>query len=157
MQYRLKHVREIYLSHIREQSKMQIDRANKKRTAKQVLPGQLVLVLYPLKEADKVKQTSRFVGLFRVQEVQGYKVIIAPQGGRTKFSVHLRRVRVIPTFFYEDYVNWMKAEQENLLSDPEKNMSDLDKHELDSLPPFEEFKSSKEAQHNRSHLIDNCP
>ena len=157
MQARMKNIREIYLDNIRQQSRMQIQRANKKRTEKEVLPGQLVLVLYPLKEKDKVKQTSRFVGLFRVQEVHKKKVVIAPQGGRAKYNVHIRRVRVIPTFFYEDYIHWMEADREKLLDDPINNMSDLDKHELEALPEFEQFRSTKEAYHNTKHLIDKCP
>ena len=157
MQLRMKNVRELFLEQIRNHSALIIQRNNKKRTEKIVKPGQLVLVLYPLRETDKIKQTSRYVGLFRVMEVHGYKVIIAPQGGKARFNVHVRRVTVIPRHFYEGYVNWQHADAENLLSDPELNMTDLDKDELEELPPFDNLKVSKRAQHNRTHLINDCP
>ena len=156
-QCRLKNIRELYLTQIRTQNQMQIRRANKQRTDKQVLPGQLCLVLYPLKEEDKVKQTSRYTGLYRIQEVKDYKVVLEPQGGRARLNVHIRRVRVIPTFFYEDYIDWVQADKDNLLSDPERNMSELDKYELETLPPFDPFKVTKDGQHNTSHLRDKCP
>ena len=128
----------------------------KNRRSKEIVTGDIVLVLYPLKKKDHRKQRSPLCGPYRVLETLKKKVTVRTFHGKKEYPVHIRRCRKLSSIFFTEYIHWLEQDAQELLTDPELNMSDIQPWELEDFPELKELFPSDISVDNGTHIIDKC-
>ena len=115
-----------------------------------------MLVLYPLGKKVHRKQRSPLCGPYRVLDTLGKKVVVKTFGGKKEYPVHIRRCRRLSSIFFTEYVHWLEDDEDELLSDPTLNMSDINPDELQDFPELKELFPSDITIDSSTHIIDKC-
>ena len=116
-----------------EENKKQLELKNINRTSKDITPGDVVLVKLPLLKDQTKALSPRLFGPYRVIEVKQYKIVIKAQTGRCRYNIHINHVIKVTDVFNEEMLNWLKAEEKLLNSNPENNPNGLDRINEDSI------------------------
>ena len=156
LQLRMQMLQPIFESKMKLEQMKQLYDKNKKRKSKHIEKNDLVLVLYPLRKKDHRKQCSPLCGPYRVLETLGKKIIIQTYGGKKEYAVHIRRCRKLFTIFHTQYIHWMEDEENELLSDPRLNMSDVQPEEIEDFPELRELIPMDLTTSSKTHQITDC-
>ena len=70
--------------------------------------------------------------------------------------MHIRRCRKLSSIFFTEYIHWLEQDAQELLTDPELNMSDIQPWELEDFPELKELFPSDISVDNGTHIIDKC-
>ena len=98
-----------------EQNKeAQHQKANARRIDKKPKIGNICLIDYPLPKGKSASLTSRKIGPFVIDTIQGHKIGVIPLGGRTKYYVNINKIIILKTGFDQSFDHWSRLE-ENLI------------------------------------------
>ena len=69
---------------------------------------------------------------------------------------NMLRCRKLFTIFFTQYIHWMEDEENELLSDPRLNMSDVQPEEIEDFPELRELIPMDLTTSSKTHQITDC-